>query len=286
MDDLRMQEGSTIGNMKNGKLNHRESQLVIGLTENEDEKMTYKENASPTANEEKVTGEGPDESAYGEFTKVNGTAFEGFASKESYVGEDKQSERLNFSGNASEGGTTEKMLELVGNEFIAESHVVDASIDCQCSEAKIPHTAHFAPKYQALVPKGREATEVDQVNLFDDHEQNSEFHVHQGGLSSGVEGREATEVDQVDLFNDHEQNSESHVHQGGLSSGAEGREATEVDQVDLFDDHGLTVSSLVSIDCNEDRGNGPASLDKSFGEDKYVAKEKVVGGMMDKRINM
>ncbi|XP_028110110.1 uncharacterized protein LOC114308673 isoform X2 [Camellia sinensis] len=252
MDDLRMQEGSTIGNMKNGKLNHRESQLVIGLTENEDEKMTYKENASPTANEEKVTGEGPDESAYGEFTKVNGTAFEGFASKESYVGEDKQSERLNFSGNASEGGTTEKMLELVGNEFIAESHVVDASIDCQCSEAKIPHTAHFAPKYQALVPKGREATEVDQVNLFDDHEQNSE----------------------------------SHVHQGGLSSGAEGREATEVDQVDLFDDHGLTVSSLVSIDCNEDRGNGPASLDKSFGEDKYVAKEKVVGGMMDKRINM
>ncbi|CAL5334378.1 unnamed protein product [Camellia sinensis] len=138
----------------------------------------------------------------------------------------------------------------------------------------------------ALVPKGREATEVDQVNLFDDHEQNSEFHVHQGGLSSGVEGREATEVDQVDLFNDHEQNSESHVHQGGLSSGAEGREATEVDQVDLFDDHGLTVSSLVSIDCNEDRGNGPASLDKSFGEDKYVAKEKVVGGMMDKRINM
>ncbi|KAF5954125.1 hypothetical protein HYC85_006981 [Camellia sinensis] len=138
----------------------------------------------------------------------------------------------------------------------------------------------------ALVPKGREATEVDQVNLFDDHEQNSEFHVHQGGLSSGVEGREATEVDQVDLFNDHEQNSESHVHQGGLSSGAEGREATEVDQVDLFDDHGLTVSSLVSIDCNEDRGNGPASLDKSFGEDKYVAKEKVVGGMMDKRINI
>ncbi|KAF5954124.1 hypothetical protein HYC85_006980 [Camellia sinensis] len=148
MDDLRMQEGSTIGNMKNGKLNHGESQLVIGLTENEDEKMTYKENASPTANEEKVTGEGPDESAYGEFTKVNGTAFEGFVSKESYVREDKQSESLNFSGNASEGGTTEKMLELVGNEFIAESHVVDASIDCQCSEAKIPHTAHFAPKYQ------------------------------------------------------------------------------------------------------------------------------------------
>ncbi|CAL5432806.1 unnamed protein product [Camellia sinensis] len=95
------------------------------------------------------------------------------------------------------------------------------------------------------------------------------------------EGREATEVDQVNLFDDHEQNSESHVHQGGLSSGAEGREATEVDQVDLFDDHGLTVSSLVPIDCNKDRGNGPASLDKSFGEDKYVAKEKVVGGMMD-----
>ncbi|KAI7988591.1 hypothetical protein LOK49_LG13G00911 [Camellia lanceoleosa] len=125
MDDLRMQEGSTIGNMKNGR------------------------NASPTANEEKVTGEGPDESAYGEFTKVNGTAFEGFVSKESYVGEDKQSESLNFSGNASEGGTTEKVLELVGNEFIAESHVVDASIDCQCSEATIPHTAHFAPEYQA-----------------------------------------------------------------------------------------------------------------------------------------
>ncbi|KAI8013990.1 hypothetical protein LOK49_LG05G00293 [Camellia lanceoleosa] len=95
------------------------------------------------------------------------------------------------------------------------------------------------------------------------------------------EGRETTEVDQVNLFDDHEQNSESHVHQGGLSSGAEGREATEVDQVDLFDDQGLTVSSLVSIDCNEDRGNGPASLDKSFGEDKYVAKEKVVGSMMD-----
>ncbi|GMP49081.1 hypothetical protein CsSME_00016189 [Camellia sinensis var. sinensis] len=169
MDDLRMQEGSTIGNMKNGKLNHGESQLVIGLTENEDEKMTYKKNASPTANEEKVTGEGPNESAYGEFTKVNGTAFEGFVSKESYVGEDKQSESLNFSGNASEGGTTEKVLELVGNEFIAESHVVDASIDCQCSEATIPHTAHFAPEYQALVPEGREATEVDQVNLFDDH---------------------------------------------------------------------------------------------------------------------
>ncbi|KAL7262833.1 hypothetical protein ACSBR1_001069 [Camellia fascicularis] len=78
---------------------------------------------------------------------------------------------------------------------------------------------------------------------------------------------------------DEEQNSESHVQKGGLSSGAEGSEATEIDQVDLFDDHGLTVSSLVSIDCNEDRGNGPASLDKSFGEDKYVAKE-VVGGMM------
>ncbi|CAL5387081.1 unnamed protein product [Camellia sinensis] len=172
---------------------------------------------------------------------------------------------MNFSGNASEGGITEKVLELVGNEFIAESHVVDASIDCQCSEATIPHTAHFAPEYQEL---------------------NGESHVHQGGLSSGVERREATEVDQVDLFDDHEQNSESHVHQGGLSSGAEGREATEVDQVDLFDDHGLTVSSPVSIDCNEDRGNGPASLDKSFREDKYVAKEKVVGGMMDKRINM
>lgn len=43
----------------------------------------------------------------------------------------------------------------------------------------------------------------------------------------------------------------------------------------------MTVSSLVSIDCNEDRGNGPASLDKSFREDKYVVKEKVVGGMMD-----
>lgn len=81
-----MQEGSTISNMKNGRLNHGESQEVIGLTENEDDKMTYKENASPAATEEKVT-------------KVN--------------------------------GTTEKVLELVGNEFIAESHVVDANIDCQ-----------------------------------------------------------------------------------------------------------------------------------------------------------
>ncbi|KAL7245891.1 hypothetical protein ACSBR2_001093 [Camellia fascicularis] len=104
MDDLRMQEGSIISNMKNGRLNHGESQEVIGLTENEDEKMTYEENASPAATEEKVT-------------KVN--------------------------------GTTEKVLGLVGNEFIAESHVVDANIDCQCSEATTPHTAHFAPEYQA-----------------------------------------------------------------------------------------------------------------------------------------
>ncbi|GMP46335.1 hypothetical protein CsSME_00014536 [Camellia sinensis var. sinensis] len=33
MDDLRMQEGSTISNMKNGRVNHGESQEVIGLTE-------------------------------------------------------------------------------------------------------------------------------------------------------------------------------------------------------------------------------------------------------------
>ncbi|XP_028106891.1 uncharacterized protein LOC114305936 isoform X2 [Camellia sinensis] len=434
MDDLRMQEGSTISNMKNGRVNHGESQEVIGLTENDDEKMTYKENASPAATEEKVT-------------KVN--------------------------------GTTEKVLELVGNEFIAECHVVDANIDCQCSEATIPHTAHFAPEYQAsgtsdkemssselrlsidneiqdeviqsaivteakdsdksierdlhvecsklvteeenveflseigfgdpnncqeLVPqsdagltetpcKESEVSEekimvefikssskcIDKANMlkeevnevaltsfgqlgiskivFDhgdefaitnangldasdmlsekDAKENvilavtkadfkdsdnvnsvvpehnevkhNDYNIDKDGVVAELEKGTFTDSDEIiygkededlsDISNkfevdvpqvnemklelDEEQNSESHVHQGGLSSGAEGSEATEVDQVDLFDDHGLTVLSLVSIDCNEDRGNGPASLDKSFREDKYEAKEKVVGGMMD-----
>ncbi|CAL5386386.1 unnamed protein product [Camellia sinensis] len=418
MDDLRMQEGSTISNMKNGR------------------KMTYKENASLAATEEKVT-------------KVN--------------------------------GTTEKVLELVGNEFIAESHVVDANIDCQCSEATIPHTAHFAPEYQAsgtsdkelssselrlsidneiqdegtkaiandflnlpviqsaivteakdsdksierdlhvecsklvteeenveflseigfgdpnncqeLVPqsdagltetpcKESEVSEekimvefikssskcIDKTNMlkeevnevaltsfgqlgiskivFDhgdefaitnangldasdmlsekDAKENvilavtkadfkdsdnvlmedvnsvvpehnevkhNDYNIDKDGVVAELEKGTFTDSDEIiygkededlsDISNkfevdvpqvsemklelDEEQNSESHVHQGGLSSGAEGSEATEVDQVNLFDDH----------------GNGPASLDKSFREDKYLANEKVVGGMMD-----
>ncbi|KAI8012856.1 hypothetical protein LOK49_LG05G02734 [Camellia lanceoleosa] len=86
--------------------------------------MTYKENASPAATEEKVT-------------KVN--------------------------------GTTEKVLELVGNEFIAESHVVDANIDCQCFEATTPHTAHFAPEYQASGTSDKEMS-CSELRLSIDNE--------------------------------------------------------------------------------------------------------------------
>ena len=48
--------------------------------------------------------------------------------------------------------------------------------------------------------------------------------------------------------------SESHVHHGDINSDADGREVTEIEQDDLFDNCGFTVSSLVSIDCNEKRG--------------------------------
>ncbi|KAL6962514.1 hypothetical protein U1Q18_037472 [Sarracenia purpurea var. burkii] len=72
------------------------------------------------------------------------------------------------------------------------------------------------------------------------------------------------------------QESDSFLHHGALSSDAEGREVTEVDQAG-----GFTVPSLVSEDCNEDRGNNAStSVNKPFQEDKDAEKDAFVDETM------
>ncbi|KAL6962515.1 hypothetical protein U1Q18_037473 [Sarracenia purpurea var. burkii] len=162
VDGARMQEGSTISNVKSGKINHEEPREVVGLTENNDEKMAYK-NAAPTANEE-VTGECSDVSPDAQMG-VDGniyTAFDWFISNDDHVGEDQESDSLKIYGNASKEDTTSvEALQFVveagispisereidkteyakdgkeGNESIAKTHGIGADIDCQCSEATI-----------------------------------------------------------------------------------------------------------------------------------------------------
>ncbi|KAL7176162.1 hypothetical protein ACSBR2_029675 [Camellia fascicularis] len=173
-DEVRMQEGSTISNVKNERNNSGEPQEVVGLTENEDEKMACKENALPTFSEE-VTDEGSDgnEEVEGaqELNKSASTALDNLANRK---GDEDLVEILKFFEGAVLTKDTPALINtpksslVVNNELISSSECTPLKYDNESIQEDELKTM-FATPANSTNPNEEEAssheTEMDDVRM-------------------------------------------------------------------------------------------------------------------------
>ncbi|KAI8004038.1 hypothetical protein LOK49_LG08G01321 [Camellia lanceoleosa] len=173
-DEVRMQEGSTISNVKNERTNSGEPQEVVGLTENEDEKMACKENALPTFSEE-VTDEGSDGNeeveVAQELNKSASTALDNLANRK---GDEDLVEILkNFEGAVLTKDTpalinTPKSSLVVNNELMSSSECTPLKYDNESIQEDELKTM-FATPANSTNPNKEEAssheTKMDDVRM-------------------------------------------------------------------------------------------------------------------------